>query len=243
MLFCAGWPCGGGGGGACARWLVPPPVGGRPLLRPLPWHSRLTLTALPSNLRLHFSPLCSPSFRRAVFAFGCIMYEVMTRQLLSDSIPEGDVDAAMEYLSRVSWSGWRPDLPAFLPKELRLLISLCWHRVRRRRRRRRGREPDGSGRCVSLTPSSGVRFGDGVCLLRHRCGAGGDAAESGGAGSAVGCGPVSQQQSHGLSGVLQRRSGAAAIGAAARTLSAGTGRPRDIHIDIHIRMTNATLGT
>ncbi|GLC47885.1 hypothetical protein PLESTB_000036300 [Pleodorina starrii] len=68
-----------------------------------------------------------------VFSFGCIMFEVMTRQLLSDSIPEGDMDAAVEYLSRVSWAGWRPDLPPSLPKELRLLISLCWHREPRLR--------------------------------------------------------------------------------------------------------------
>ncbi|GLC39087.1 hypothetical protein PLESTB_000008800 [Pleodorina starrii] len=61
------------------------------------------------------------------------MFEVMTRQLLSDSIPEGDMDAAVEYLSRVSWAGWRPDLPPSLPKELRLLISLCWHREPRLR--------------------------------------------------------------------------------------------------------------
>ncbi|GLI68025.1 hypothetical protein VaNZ11_012343, partial [Volvox africanus] len=68
-----------------------------------------------------------------VFSFGCIIFEVLTRQLLSDGIPEGNVDAAIEYLSRVSWSGWRPDLPAYLPKDLRLLISLCWHREPRLR--------------------------------------------------------------------------------------------------------------
>ncbi|GIL79863.1 hypothetical protein Vretifemale_9028 [Volvox reticuliferus] len=68
-----------------------------------------------------------------VFSFGCIIFEVLTRQLLSDGIPEGNVDAAVEYLTRVSWSGWRPDLPVHLPKELRLLISLCWHREPRLR--------------------------------------------------------------------------------------------------------------
>ncbi|GIL52707.1 hypothetical protein Vafri_8512 [Volvox africanus] len=68
-----------------------------------------------------------------VFSFGCIIFEVLTRQLLSDGIPEGNVDAAVEYLSRVSWSGWRPDLPAYLPRNLRLLISLCWHREPRLR--------------------------------------------------------------------------------------------------------------
>ncbi|EFJ49423.1 hypothetical protein VOLCADRAFT_104311 [Volvox carteri f. nagariensis] len=68
-----------------------------------------------------------------VFSFGCLVYEVMSRQLLSDGIPPGDVEAALEYLGRVAWSGWRPDLPARLPKELRLLISLCWHREPRLR--------------------------------------------------------------------------------------------------------------
>ncbi|KXZ55607.1 hypothetical protein GPECTOR_2g1157 [Gonium pectorale] len=67
-----------------------------------------------------------------VYSYGCIMYEVLTRQLLSDGLVDGDADGAMEYLGRVAWSGWRPDLPASMPKELRLLVSLCWHRVRLR---------------------------------------------------------------------------------------------------------------
>ncbi|GFR48864.1 hypothetical protein Agub_g10712, partial [Astrephomene gubernaculifera] len=68
-----------------------------------------------------------------IFSFGCIMFELLTRQLMSDGIANGDVEAAMAYLSRVSWSGWRPELPSGLPRELRLLISLCWHREPRLR--------------------------------------------------------------------------------------------------------------
>lgn len=64
-----------------------------------------------------------------MFGFGCLLYEVLCRRLLSAGLPEGDPHAAMEYLGRVAWSGWRPQLPDSLPKELRLLISLCWHRV------------------------------------------------------------------------------------------------------------------
>ncbi len=67
--------------------------------------------------------------RSTVFGFGCLLYEVLCRRLLSAGLPEGDPQAAMEYLGRVAWSGWRPQLPDSLPKELRLLISLCWHRV------------------------------------------------------------------------------------------------------------------
>eukprot|EP00198_Chlamydomonas_reinhardtii_P006512 XP_001695848.1 predicted protein [Chlamydomonas reinhardtii] len=68
-----------------------------------------------------------------VFSFACIMFEVLTRTLLSDGIPDNDADAAMEYVGRVAWSGWRPNLPPAMPKDLRLLLSLCWHREPRLR--------------------------------------------------------------------------------------------------------------
>ncbi|KAG2501577.1 hypothetical protein HYH03_000082 [Edaphochlamys debaryana] len=68
-----------------------------------------------------------------VFSFGCMAYELLTRKLLSETIVEGSDDAVVEYLGRVAWGGWRPDLPPAMPKDLKLLLSLCWHREPRLR--------------------------------------------------------------------------------------------------------------
>ncbi|GAX74358.1 hypothetical protein CEUSTIGMA_g1807.t1 [Chlamydomonas eustigma] len=64
-----------------------------------------------------------------VFSFAMMAYELLTRKLLTSEMSQVDHAHAAEYLYKVAWLDWRPELVATIPSPLKLLLAMCWHKV------------------------------------------------------------------------------------------------------------------
>ncbi|DBB04448.1 TPA: hypothetical protein ACH3X1_012928 [Trebouxia sp. C0004] len=61
-----------------------------------------------------------------VFSFGCVIYELLSRQLTSAVVSQsGDANMAEMYANKVA-NGYRRPIPSMWPSALRTLIDTCW---------------------------------------------------------------------------------------------------------------------
>ena len=60
------------------------------------------------------------------FSFGVVLFEVMSKRLVgADYMNTQEWDESEQHATKVS-HGWRPSFPAFMPEEVKQLITACW---------------------------------------------------------------------------------------------------------------------